>query len=504
LKVLLETQDSPADFADRFTQEAKVSASLDHPNIVRVYDFGHTVDIFWYAMKYIDGPTLAQELKCRNAMNELDVAKIVLPILEALIYSHSRGVIHRDIKPSNIILSKEGTPYLADFGIAKSMGSLLKTRTGHFLGTPLYMAPEQASARPLDGRADMYALGVTMYELLTKKYPFPADDPVQAVILRLLHDAEPISTIRPDINPQLESIVMRALQKEPEDRYASAEQMRDALVLFLRDGKNSSKSTNYKVIESRSPQVLKPRYSSKDTEAEDTESELFGTTAPETLSSPRMSGFRKLWIGIAGCVLLGLVFIYMVPRYYSESNTAPEKEQNVNLPIETNPTLDVPEDNLNPSKNLDPNVQPEQSINESNDSSPVSEKPVKDSQNEYSQEDKSTVKTKNEELAENPRKPKDQPPAPLPRRPVQPPQLLSTVPPQFNDELHAACLGEIINLSLLIGEDGNVLKAKTLSSGHPQGCVDAVKTAVLEYIYQPALDIESKPIQTTIAVAIEI
>ena len=152
-------------------------------------------------MQLVEGRTLSGEVRERGPLRERETARIAIPLLEALEYSHARGIVHRDIKPENIILDREGRPFLMDFGIAKSAGSLVKTQTGFLLGTPAYVAPEQAQGKKLDGRADLYALGVTLYKTVSGAYPFEASDPLQAVILRLTQPPRPLAEARPGSRP---------------------------------------------------------------------------------------------------------------------------------------------------------------------------------------------------------------------------------------------------------------------------------------------------------------
>ncbi|MCL4806913.1 MAG: serine/threonine protein kinase, partial [Thermoanaerobaculia bacterium] len=213
LKVLAPGHEADEDFPRRFTQEVRLAAALEHRSIVKVYDFGQAGDLYWYSMQLVDGQTLSAELREKGPMRERDLARIAIPLLDALDYSHARGIVHRDIKPENVILDAGRQPFLMDFGIAKSAGSLVKTQTGFLLGTPAYVAPEQAQGKPLDGRADLYALGVTLYRVASGRYPFEAQDPLQAVILRLTQPPRPLSEARPGVDPDFASIVMRALER---------------------------------------------------------------------------------------------------------------------------------------------------------------------------------------------------------------------------------------------------------------------------------------------------
>jgi serine/threonine protein kinase len=160
LKILSEKLTDEQDFARRFEQEARVAASLDHPNIVKIYDFGGLDGLFWFSMQLVDGPSLGRRMKSGSRVEPFTAARIGIRVLDALRYSHERGVIHRDIKPDNILIDREGRPYITDFGVAKSQLALVKTQAGMLLGSPAYMSPEQLQGKTLDGRSDLYSSGL--------------------------------------------------------------------------------------------------------------------------------------------------------------------------------------------------------------------------------------------------------------------------------------------------------------------------------------------------------
>ncbi|HMF07605.1 MAG TPA: protein kinase, partial [Thermoanaerobaculia bacterium] len=235
LKVLSDALTEDPDFARRFEQEARVAAALDHPNIVKIYDYGAIEDFFWFSMQFIGGASVGREIKARGHFDDATAARIAVGICDALAYSHARGVIHRDIKPDNILLDHEGRPYLTDFGVAKSQIALVKTHAGTLLGSPAYMSPEQLQGRALDGRSDLYSVGVTLYRMLSGALPFMGDDTFRATMKRLTEAPAPLVSRRSDVHPLLAEIVMRALERDPALRYPDAPSMREALEDFVTD-----------------------------------------------------------------------------------------------------------------------------------------------------------------------------------------------------------------------------------------------------------------------------
>ncbi len=223
------SQDLGRDGRQRFAHEAKIMAGLEHPHIVPIYAFGDDEDCLWYSMKLVEGPTLGFYLKGTERPTALEALQVAIPVLEALTLTHGRGIIHRDIKPANILLDPQAGPLLTDFGVAKMEGDPLKTETGMMLGTPAYVSPEQSLGKKLDGRTDLYALGVSLYQMLTGDLPFSGNS-LSIFIQRLQEEAPALRDLRPDVPEAVAAVITRAMEREADQRFATAEEMREAFV----------------------------------------------------------------------------------------------------------------------------------------------------------------------------------------------------------------------------------------------------------------------------------
>ena len=220
----MEAESDPV-FFERFRREEEIGQRLDHPSIVRV--FAVEKSSVYIVMEWAEGKLLRELLREQTKFSAERALDIALQICEALDFIHSHGVVHRDLKPENIMLDAEHNVKLLDFGIAAVAGARRLT-FGKFsptMGTPDYISPEQVRGKRGDCRSDLYALGAMLYEMLTGQVPFPGDNPLIVMNARLQYDPEPPRTIDPGISTQLESILLRALQRDPKDRYASAREM---------------------------------------------------------------------------------------------------------------------------------------------------------------------------------------------------------------------------------------------------------------------------------------
>ncbi len=233
LKILHSYLADDADFIGRFEREARAVANLRHPNIVQVFDFDVQDDLYYMAMEFVDGPTLKAELHERSRKGQIfsveESARIMIALCDAIDYAHRHGMVHRDLKPANFMLTKEGRVLVLDFGIAKIVGATQYTVTGAVAGTPAYMSPEQGQGHRGDVRSDIYSLGVVLYEMITGRVPFDADTPF-AIIMKHISDPLPLPrSINPDLPEAVESVILKALAKNPDDRFQSALDLANAL-----------------------------------------------------------------------------------------------------------------------------------------------------------------------------------------------------------------------------------------------------------------------------------
>jgi len=229
VKVLAAPFDRDRSFVERFRREARAAAGLSHPNIVAVFDSGSDDGTHFIVTELVEGETLAERLGRDGPMPPADAVAVAVDIARALAAAHERGLIHRDIKPGNVMVLPDGRVKVVDFGIARAAGSDTLTGTGVVLGSTAYLSPEQAGGQPVDERADLYALGCVLYEMLTGHVPFRAETPIATMYRHVNEDAPPPSTIVP-IESELEVIVMRCLEKDPKRRFASAAELEAALL----------------------------------------------------------------------------------------------------------------------------------------------------------------------------------------------------------------------------------------------------------------------------------
>src|SRR6266536_1011970 len=222
LKVITPELALDEDFRARFLRESQLAASLDHPNVIPIYDADEIDGVLYLAMRYVSGPSLLELIRERGSLSPAETLRLAEQIGGALDAAHRAGLVHRDVKPANVLIAEpDDHAYLCDFGLAKRTSSTAMTRVGSFLGTVDYSAPEQIEGRPLDGRADVYSLGCVLFHCLTGQAPYTRETEF-AVLNAHLHDPPPVASgVRGDLPRSLDGVLATAMAKEPGDRYSS-------------------------------------------------------------------------------------------------------------------------------------------------------------------------------------------------------------------------------------------------------------------------------------------
>jgi serine/threonine-protein kinase len=233
LKVLFPELSIDRSFVERFRREAQAAANLSHPNIVPVFDWGEDSGTYFIVMEFVDGRPLSSILKTAGPLAADRTAEIAAPVAAALGYAHKHGVVHRDVKPGNVLITDDGQVKVTDFGIARAVNTEESlTQTGAVMGTATYFSPEQAEGMGVDSRTDIYSLGVVLFEMVTGRPPFLGDTPV-AVASKHVRDHPPSPReLNPSIPPTFEAIILKAMDKNPDFRYATSEELRADLLRF--------------------------------------------------------------------------------------------------------------------------------------------------------------------------------------------------------------------------------------------------------------------------------
>jgi serine/threonine-protein kinase len=236
VKVLSERFSRDRSFVERFRREAQAAANLNHPNIVSLFDYGADEDTYFIVMEFIDGSSLSDIVRREGALMPERAAEIASDVARALDRAHAQGLVHRDIKSGNIMITRTGQTKVTDFGIARAVGrdgEQTMTQTGMVIGTAAYLSPEQAQGNPVDGRSDVYSLGVVLFEMLTGSTPFSGDTALSIAYKHVREDPPRPSELNRDVSPQLDAVTLKALAKNPDNRYSSAAEMSEDLQRFM-------------------------------------------------------------------------------------------------------------------------------------------------------------------------------------------------------------------------------------------------------------------------------
>lgn len=323
IKILPGELAESKEFAGRFQQESRIIARLEHLHILPVFDYGENDGIAYLVMRHLEAGTLKERLESGPlSLSEID--RLLTQLCQALSYAHGRGVIHRDLKPANALIDEHGNLFLTDFGIAKLLeGTSNFTNTDAVMGTPAYISPEQAQGQTVDQRSDIYSLGIILYEMVTGRVPFTADTPL-AVIFKHVSDPLPLpSTIKPDVPEAIEQVILKALAKQPEDRFATASEF---LAAWKRAYTESESASRAPLLETATMKgsALPPGKASQPT----------GTAVSET----RSKGSSSWIIGgvISVCLLLTAVgAILLALNWQNISSISPQPKQTISITEET-------------------------------------------------------------------------------------------------------------------------------------------------------------------------
>jgi serine/threonine-protein kinase len=302
VKVLRGQFGQDEEFVRRFKREAHNAASLSHPNVVQIYDVGMDQEQYFIVMELIEGQTLKELIQSQGPLPIPEATRIMTEILSALAHAHENRIVHRDIKPHNILIARTGRVKVADFGIARATTTDTVTHTGSIMGSAHYFSPEQANGLPTGEKSDIYSAGIVLYEMLTGTVPFQGDSPITVALKHIRDRVVPASQLNSEVPRELDEIILRAMEKDPEDRYPCADAMREALEQFAEDhaaGRTHIMSGDFPTMDLR---ALKSRKHLRRTMEEDEDEE-----DEEEGGGPRRPSRAWIWITAIAVVVVGLI-----------------------------------------------------------------------------------------------------------------------------------------------------------------------------------------------------
>lgn len=310
VKVLRGQFGTDEDFIRRFRREAQNAASLSHPNVVQIYDVGQDEDLYYIVLELVEGRSLKEVIQQQGPLPVAEVARIAMEILGALSHAHHHRIVHRDVKPHNILIARDGRVKVTDFGIARATTTDTVTHTGSIMGSAHYFSPEQADGRPTGEKSDIYSLGVVLYEMVTGTVPFQGESPITVAIKHLRDQVIPPSRLNSEVPVELEEIILRALEKDPADRFGSADAMREALRGFAEAhaaGRTHIPSGDFPTMDLRSMRTRKVRRQLEEPDAEEDDdsipTRLRQARARENERHRRSSGW--VWVVVVALIVFG-------------------------------------------------------------------------------------------------------------------------------------------------------------------------------------------------------
>jgi eukaryotic-like serine/threonine-protein kinase len=298
VKVLRGQFGQDEEFVRRFKREAQNAASLSHPNVVQIYDVGMDQDQYFIVMELVEGQTLKALIQSQGPLPIAEATRISSEILSALAHAHANRIVHRDIKPHNILIARDGRVKVADFGIARATTTDTVTHTGSIMGSAHYFSPEQANGQPTGEKSDIYSAGIVLYEMITGTVPFQGDSPITVALKHIREQVVPPSRLNAEVPAELDEIVLQALEKDPEDRYRSADALREALEQFAEDhaaGRTHMPSGDFPTMDLRGMRGRSRLRRTLDEEEDDEE------------EGPRKPSRAWIWVTAIALVVVGLI-----------------------------------------------------------------------------------------------------------------------------------------------------------------------------------------------------
>ncbi len=322
VKVLPQQFNHERTFRERFRREAEIIASLEHPSIVPLHDFGEHENQPFIVMRYMPGGTLNDRLQ-RGPLSMSRIIDIMERIAPGLDKAHVHGIVHRDLKPSNILFDADDEAYLADFGIAKVQEATAALTGSAIIGTPAYMSPEQAQGeKDIDGRSDVYAMGIILFQMLTGRAPYIADTPMKLVVMHIMEPVPAILPVKPDLPEKIEPLISRALAKDPKDRFYTVGDMTQTLRHLITETRRHSGNLMPAGVTGPLKETPAPASATVDLLAETTvEPEIIqaaGAPAhpapPQATSTPPSAKRRRFapWIWLAGLGGVGVIAVILI------------------------------------------------------------------------------------------------------------------------------------------------------------------------------------------------